>query len=281
MSSIQAVTPDAIAQLSAGEMQRALRRRWSVRATVLVGWGVFIGLWYLFAEVVFNDPRLPAPHLVLRKAGLLISEGSFGGHLWSSLSRLIIGFLLAVVLSAALGLLISYSEWWKNLLQSMLQLIVGIPTIGFAVLALVLFGVLPAGQVLTTMLVATPYITMNLAQGISGVDRKLIVMSEAYGRTRNQIIRDILLPSALLSLTSGARLAFAVAWRMELLSEIFAASRGVGVQIRSSFERYDTQGMLAWTLLFVAVMLIFEHLVLRQIERLTAHWRTAAGWDKN
>ncbi len=267
------VTPNNLSELSARETRKAVLRRWSVRISVLVGWGAFIGIWYLFSNVVINDPRLPAPHLVLNRAGQIISGGGFGSNLWSSLSRLLSGFLLAVVLSGILGLLIAYSEWWKNLLQNLLQLIVGIPTIGFAVLALVLFGISPAGPILTTMLVATPYITINVAQGITGVDRRLIVMSEAFGRTRQQIVRDVLLPSSLLSLLGGARLAFAVAWRMELLSEVFAASRGIGFQIRSSFESYDTQAMLAWTILFVAVMLIFEHLVLRQIERWASHWR--------
>ena len=54
---------------------------------------------------------------------------------------------------------------------------------------------------------------------------------------------------------------------MELLTEIFAASEGVGFQIRRSFESYDVRGMVAWTALFIIVMLIFENLVFRQIER--------------
>jgi len=273
MTDVASLTPSSIAELSAREARKAVLRRWGVRLSVLVGWGAFIGIWYLFSNVIINDPRLPAPHLVIRRAGEIISGGGFGANLWSSVSRLLSGFLLAIALSAILGLLIAYNEWWRNLLQNLLQLIVGIPTIGFAVLALILFGISPAGPILTTMLVATPYITINVAQGITGVDRRLIIMSEAFGRTRQQIVRDVLLPSSLLSLLGGARLAFAVAWRMELLSEVFATSRGIGFQIRSSFERYDTQAMLAWTVLFVAVMLIFEHLVLRQIERWASHWR--------
>ena len=108
---------------------------------------------------------------------------------------------------------------------------------------------------------------MNVAQGLTGVDRRLIVMSESFGRTRPQIISGVLLPSSLISVLAGARLAFAVAWRMELLTEVFAASEGVGFQIRRSFESYDVRGMIAWTVLYIAVMLIFENLVFRQIER--------------
>ena len=40
----------------------------------------------------------------------------------------------------------------------------------------------------------------------------------------------------------------------------------MGFQIRRSFESYDVRGMIAWTVLFIAVMLIFENLVFRQID---------------
>ncbi len=275
MSDLSIVTPDSVAQLSDREIRRSIRRRWVTRTSILLGWGAFIGIWYILSDIVFRDPRLPSLHLVLQRAGRIIATPGFGSDLGNSVLRLLGGFLLALVISSVLGLLIAYSDWWRNLLQGFLQLIVSIPTIGYAVLALVLFGISPIGPVLTTMLVSIPYITLNVAQGIAGVDRRLIVMSEAFGRTRKQIARDVLLPSSLLSLLSGARLAFAVAWRMELLSEIFASSQGVGFQIRSSFERYDTQAMLAWTVIFVALMLIFEHLVLRQIDRWASHWRSA------
>ena len=185
------------------------------------------------------------------------------------------GFLLAIVLSTALGLVIAYSKWWRSLLQSLLLFVVSTPTVSFAILSLIVLGISPLGPIITTMLVATPYITMNLAQGLTGVDRRLIVMSESFGRTRQQIIAGVLLPSSLLSVLGGARLAFAVAWRMELLTEVFAASEGIGFQIRRSFESYDIRGMLAWSVLFVGIMLIVENLVFRQIERRLSRWRGA------
>ena len=91
----------------------------------------------------------------------------------------------------------------------------------------------------------------------------------------------MLLPSSLISVLAGARLAFAVAWRMELLTEIFAASEGVGFQIRRSFESYDVRGMIAWTVLYIAVMLIFENLVFRQIRTPTTGTHRVAPPTEN
>ena len=267
MTTVSSVTPDAISELSTREMRRALLRRWAFRFSVLIGWTTFIVVWYFFSRLVFSPQQLPEPHVVAGEAWTLITERGFRTNMQASLTRVLGGFLLAVVISCGLGWLIAYNVWWRTLLRTIVQFVVSTPIVALAILTLVVFGVSSIGPVITTAIVATPYIMMNVAQGLTGVDRRLIVMSESYGRTRSQIIGGVLLPSSLISILAGARLAFAVAWRMELLTEIFAASEGVGFQIRRSFESYDVRGMIAWTALFILVMLIFENLVFRQIER--------------
>ena len=267
MSTVPAVTPDAISALSVREMRRAVVRRWLFRFSVLTGWVAFIVVWYVLSRLIFNPQQLPEPHVVAREAWTVITEEGFHTNIQASLIRVLGGFLLAVVVSSGLGWLIAHNAWWRTLLRTIVQLVLSTPIMSLAVLTLFVFGVSTLGPVITTALVATPYMVMNVAQGLTGVERGLIVMSESFGRTRSQIIVGVLLPSSVISLLTGARLAFAVAWRMELLTEIFAASEGVGYQIRRSFESYNVRGMLAWTVLFIAVMLIFENLVFRQIER--------------
>ena len=274
MTTAPTITPDSISELSVKELRRGVWRRWGFRLSVLVGWAVFIAVWYVFARFVFTPQQLPQPHVVATEAWGVLSQRDFATNIQASILRVVAGFLLALVLSVGLGLVIAYSAWWRRLLGSLMLFIVSVPTVSFAILSLIVLGISPMGPILNAMLVATPYITMNLAQGLTGVDRRLIVMSESFGRTRSQIITGILIPSSLLSILGGARLAFAVAWRMALLTEIFASSEGIGFQIRRSFESYDIRGMLAWAVLFVGIMLIIENLVFRQIERRLSRWRS-------
>ena len=267
MTTVHAITPDAMAALSVREMRRTVVRRWLFRFRVITGWIAFVGVWYLFSRLVFNPQQLPEPHAVARETWTVITDGGFGSNIRASLTRVLGGFLLALVVSCGLGWLIAHNAWWRTLLRTIVQLVVSTPIVSLAVLTLFVFGVSSVGPTVATALVAAPYLVMNVAQGLTSVEKNLIVMSESFGRTRSQIIAGVLLPSSLISLLTGARLAFAVAWRMELLAEIFAASDGVGFQLRRSFESYDIRGMIAWTVLFIVVMLLFENLVLRQIER--------------
>lgn len=262
-----AVTPDSVAELSAREVRRSVLRRWTLRLGVVLGWAAFVGVWYAVSGLVLGRQQLPPPHVVASEAWDLVTGEGFGSTLWASLSRVLAGCLIALMLSIAFGVAMAYSNWWRGLLRSLTRFFVSIPSVALAILALIVFGVSGVGPTVTAALVATPYITSSIADGLSGIDRRLIVMSESFSRTRAQIVTGVLLPSSVLAVIGGARQAFALAWRIALLTEVFAAADGVGFQIRRSFEGYDVRGMLAWTVVFLMLMLAFENLLFRQLER--------------
>ena len=267
MSVDAAVTPDAVEELGAREIRRSVLRRWGLRLSVVFGWAVFLGVWYAVSQFVLGAQRLPPPDAVAAEAWEVMSGGGFGSTLWASILRVVGGCLLALVLSVVFGVVIAYSNWWREVLGALTRIILSIPTVAVAVLALIVFGASGLGPMLTATLVATPYVMTSVARGLTGVDRRLIVMSESFGRTRSQIVTGVLVPSSMLAVIGASRQAFALAWRIALLTEVFAASDGVGFQIRRSFESYDIRGMLAWTVVFIAIMFAFENLVFRQLER--------------
>ena len=121
MLTVPSVTPDAISELSAREMRRAVLRRWLFRFSVLIGWIAFVGVWYLFSRFVFNPQRLPEPHVVASECWTLITERDFRTNMQASLARVLGGFLLAVVASTGLGWLIAHNAWWRTLLRTIVQ----------------------------------------------------------------------------------------------------------------------------------------------------------------
>lgn len=267
MTTVDALTPDAVADLSARELRMSVVRRWLIRLGALVGWLGFLAVWYLLSASVLGAQRLPPPHAVVEEAWAVLIDGGFASSLRASLLRVLAGFGLAVAASVGLGILVAYNSWWRQFVRSIVQLVMSTPLVGIAVLAVVVFGVSSLGPILTVMAVATPYIVVNVAQSLTGVDHRLLEMSVSFGRTQGQIIRGVLLPASFYSVSSSIRLAFAVSWRIGLLTEVFAASSGVGFEIKRSFESYDIRSMIAWTLLYVVVILLIENLVVRQIER--------------
>jgi NitT/TauT family transport system permease protein len=49
-----------------------------------------------------------------------------------------------------------------------------------------------------------------------------------------------------------------MAWKVEALTEVFGAQNGVGFMIRKAYQEFQVDDMLAWTMLFVIVMILIE-----------------------
>lgn len=261
------VTPRTVAEFTDREIRRSTMVRWLQRLGSLTGWAGFILLWYFIAGVVLGAQQVPPPHAVAAEAIDLLQAPGAASTLWATVARVLGGCLIALFVSAVLGVMSTHSAWARRLVTRLTRLFAAIPTVALAALSLIVFGVSGAGPVATAALAAAPFVTSSVAQGLYEVDRRLIVMSESFSRTRAQIVTSVLLPSSIFAVMSAGRQAFALAWRVALLTEVFASADGVGFQIRRSFESYDVRAMLAWTLIVLVVMLLFENLLFRQVER--------------
>jgi NitT/TauT family transport system permease protein len=113
---------------------------------------------------------------------------------------------------------------------------------------------------------------------VHGVDKRLVDMSIAYGRSESQVFRHVTVPSVLPYIFAGVRLSFSLAWKVGTLTEVFGSSKGIGFQIRRNYQLFNMPGVIAWVLLFVVFMLLLERFVLVRLERKLFAWRQ---WERN
>jgi len=247
------------------------RRRY---AAVAAGWVGFLFLWWAASAIFGSEARLPSPQRVLREIqGILTSD--FWEQFWASIVRVFAGFIAAVLLGTPLGFLMGRSRYWGHFLQAPVVIAGAIPGLTYAVLAFVIFGISFWGPVVAVSLISMPYVAINVAEGVHGVDRGLIDMSRAYGRNDRQVFRNVTVPSVLPFIFAGVRLSFSLAWKVGTLTEVFGASKGIGFQVRRNFQLFNMPAVIAWVLLFALFMLFLERLLVR-LERRLFSWRQ---WD--
>ena len=243
---------------------------------VILGWGFFLGLWAFISSFILSEVTLPGPGKVWRAIWKILSTGSFADDFGASIAKTFLGFGIAVLFGVPIGYLMGRSRYWKDFFHDGVVGAGSIPGLVYAVMALVIFGIGFQGPVLAVGLISMPFIALNVAEGLEGVDRDLIRMSTAYGRTERQTLRHILIPSILPFVFAGVRLSFAIAWKVEALTEVFGSSDGVGFQIRFAFQSFSITNVLAWTLMFIVFLLVIER-ALVFIERRLFRWRT---WEQ-
>ncbi|HEX9863591.1 MAG TPA: ABC transporter permease [Acidimicrobiia bacterium] len=250
------------------------RRRY---LAVVVGWVGFLGLWWGLSAWLGSEARLPSPPRVFHEI-LTILEGDFWNQFWASIVRVGAGFVAAVLIGTPLGFAMGRSRYWGNFLQAPVVVAGSIPGLTYAVMAFVVFGISFWGPVLAVGLISMPYVAINVAEGVRGVDRGLIDMSTSYGRTERQVFRHVVVPSVLPFIFAGVRLSFSLAWKVGTLTEVFGSSKGIGFQVRRNFQLFNMPAVIAWVLLFIVFMLLLERLVLVRMERRLFRWRQ---WERD
>jgi NitT/TauT family transport system permease protein len=264
---------DVALERPAPRAPRLAARRWRQAGAVVLGWAVFFGIWELCSKVLFNPFRLPPPDAVAEAMWTIITSGDVVAQFQASLGKIFLGFALAVVLGIPIGFLMGRTRYWKAFFHDPVVVAGSVPGITYAVLALVIFGIGLEGPILAVALISMPFIALNVAAGLEGIDSNLITMSRAFCRPRADIVRHVLIPTITPFVFAGVRLSFALAWKVEALTEVFGSSNGIGFMIRRSYQQYSVVDVLAWMSLFVIFMLLLERLVLLRLERHLFRWR--------
>jgi len=268
---IAEVTPDRedLKQAQRRSAAGSRRRRY---LAVGAGWVGFLLLWWAASALFGSEARLPSPPRVLEEIRGILAE-DFWNQFWASIVRVIAGFIAAIVIGTPLGFLMGRSRYWGNFLQAPVVVAGSIPGLTYAVLAFVIFGISFWGPVMAVGLISMPYVAINVAEGVHGVNRGLVDMSRAYGRSERQVFKHVVVPSVLPFIFAGVRLSFSLAWKVGTLTEVFGSSKGIGFQIRRNFQLFNMPAVIAWVLLFIVFMLLLERLILVRMERRLFRWR--------
>jgi NitT/TauT family transport system permease protein len=255
-----------------------LARRASARnkrkrlALLTAGWVAMLAIWQL-AAYYLPFGTLPNPVEVAQEMWEIVRSGAFFEDFASSVGKTFAGFVVAAAIGAPVGYLMGRYSWWRAFFHDGVTVAGTIPALVYAVMSLIIFGLSDLGPILSVALVSTPYVAINVAEGIRGVDQSLVRMSQAFGRSPRQIRREVFVPTIVPYVFAAVRMSFAVAWKVEALTEVFGGTNGVGFQIRSEYQLFNIGGVLAWTSLFIIFMLLIERLVLRKLENRVLAWR--------
>lgn len=240
---------------------------------VVIGYLLLLGIWSFFSTYYFTPYILPPPWVVGAEMWHLLIDGTAFVQFGASIGKISAGFALGALIGAPIGLLMGRSPYWRNFFQQPMLVLGNVPGLTYAVFALILFGIGAVGPVVAVTLVALPYVALNVAQGVQEVDPHLIHMSKVYGRSGKDVTRSVFLPSVMPYLFAALRYGFAMAWKVEALTEVFGGRSGIGFMIRAEYQEFSVAGVLAWTGFFVLFILLVERVILAQLEARIFAWR--------
>lgn len=144
----------------------------------------------------------------------------------SSLTLLLVGFVIAVIIGLILGFLIYKYKVIDDTLGYFITSLQAIPNIVWLPLAILWFGLGISSVIFIVILGAAISVTITSSTAFKGVNPLLIRVAKTMGSSGFHLFRTVILKASIPQLIAGLRLAWALAWRAVLAGELLGGSGG-------------------------------------------------------
>ena len=285
MSVFVDIAPDA-GSPAVGTDARPGGGRWRGRLTravlPLLSVLIFGGVWQIAAASgVWNQTFVPYPATVWNAfidvsttrdgvrgyAGYLLWE-----HLYMTLRRVFAGVLIGVALGVLLGLVMGSVPWLRSVLEPWLTFLRALPPLAYFFLLVIWLGIDEAPKITLLALAALPAAAVATTAAVVAAPVGLIEAARALGASRSQVIRDVVIPSALPETFTGIRLAVGMAYSAVVAAELFNGIPGVGGLVKDASNYNNTPVVLVGIFAIGFSGLVIDGL-LRAAERRAVPWR--------
>ena len=197
---------------------------------------------------------------------------SWNNSLFPSLKRLLAGFLLAAVASITLGVAIGRSRTLGDYVEPVIHFVRSIPPPALLPLFFVLLGIGDSMKIGLIAVGVFPPILLNTIDGVRSIDPLYLDTADAYRITRIRRLTHVILPSAAPKIFAGLRISMSIAVILMVISELFAATDGVGFRIVQAQTQFKMVDLWAGLVVLGAMGAVLNG-ALSLIERRVLRWR--------
>lgn len=213
----------------------------------------------------------------------LIVEGDTEGntlllHTGWSLFRVILGFVLAIGTAVPLGIAIGRYKTVDAILGPVVDAMRPIPPIAWIPISILMFKGL---QYPFSLLVAQVFIIwigsffpilLNTTAGVKRTNSVHLDVCRTFGATERQVLRRVIVPSALPEVLAGLRVGFGIGWMCLVAAEIIGGGLGLGYLVSITQQLGRTGETISAMLVIGFIGFLLSYLFL-YAERKMLAWR--------
>lgn len=231
-----------------------------------------LGAWQLASGRWVNPLFISSPADVAQRLEALATSGKLVYHASYTAFHALAGFALGALAGTVVGLVLGRSLRLATILDPFLMGFYSLPKIALAPLFILWFGVGTEMKVLFVAVVVFLLVFLNTYTGVRQVSREQITILRLMQATELQILRKVVLPSAITWMFTGLRLSVPYALIGAIMGEMLASNRGLGYVMSDATAQFDTAGAFAGLIAIIAMAVVLNAAV-RLAERLAMPWK--------
>jgi NitT/TauT family transport system permease protein len=188
---------------------------------------------------VLSDWLSPTPF-----QGISIFTPEYYTHILVSCRRIAIAFFLATAIGVPLGLLMGWSQAFKDYTFPILETLRPIPILAWVPIAILMFKGYEAPVIFLATLASLFVTTLNTMLGVHSIDEAYFRAAGCLGSSKWHVFRHVVVPGALPFIFTGLQISIGVAWFSLVAAEMVSGDFGLGYLILSSYVNSSTVPMV-------------------------------------
>lgn len=237
----------------------------------------FLFCWWLVTAMGWVKPLfVPSPMSVLTKFVQIWNEGFTGtpffDHFLISTIRVFGAFLLACAVGLPLGLAMGMSPLMRGIFDPPIEFYRPIPPLAYLPLMIIWFGIGETSKILLIFLSVFAPVVLGARSGVKSAAIEQIHAAYSFGATRWQVMRHVILPSALPEILTAMRIGIGFGWTTLVAAEMVASTKGLGYMVLSASQFLQTPIVIMGIFVIAIIAFAFD-LLMRFIERRLVPWK--------
>ena len=239
-------------------------------AVLLVAWTVVTAAGWI--KPLF----LPSPQAVALQFWEYLTGAANDKPLWqhfvASMGRVFAAFALAVVTAVPVGIAMGMSRVARGVFDPPIEFYRPLPPLSYLPLIIIWFGIDELPKVLLIYLSCFAPLALAARSGMKSASQEQINAAYSMGASYTQVIRHVILPSALPEILVGMRIAIGFGWTTLVAAEMVAANVGLGQMVLNASNFLRTDIVIMGIVVIGVVAYLFD-LLMRSLERRLVPWK--------
>jgi NitT/TauT family transport system permease protein len=253
------------------------RRRFFVYAARAATLVVVIGGWQLLTTWKVIDPFFfGQPSGIVSKLQDWVQHGTaygtLGLQIWITMEEALLGFAIGVAGGIVFGVLLGQVRFLSDVLGPYIKALNALPRIVLGSIFVVWLGLGTSSKVMLAAVLVFFVVFFNAFQGVREVDRNYVANVRVLGASRFQVVRTVVIPSALTWIIASLHVAFGFAIIGAIVGEFLGSQKGLGLVIATAQNQFDPNGVFA-AMLIIAVIALTAEWLISLLERRLLSWR--------
>ena len=217
-------------------------------------------LWELIVQLV-GIPLyvLPAPSDMLE--AFLTEFQELFRHGLTTMVEALAGMAISFAIGIVIGILIDAMPTFKRCIYPILVVTQTVPVIVLAPIFIIYMGFGYAPKILTVVLMCFFPIVISFSDGLGEMEEGYLNLVRTYGGSRWQLYRIVKIPSAMISLLSGLKVAATYSISGAVVGEWIASQSGLGYYLIRAKNGYMLDKVFACVLMIILLSLLMNGLV--------------------